>query len=119
LLDSVRVGGIGFGGIILDSVVLVCCKSLHLCQYVGFSSGIPGLYAIVASASIMESASSRSADTYSQHTRHRCKGVWQSYLTEDNASLIPPARTHLPVSAFSLVWGWGVWHMLEDHFVSV
>ena len=104
MLDSVSVGDVGSGGIIWDSVVLVHCKSLHFCHYVDFGFGIPGLYANVASASIMESASSRSADTYSQHIRRRRKGVWQSYMTEDNASLIPPALTHLPVSAFCLVW---------------
>lgn len=64
MLDSVRVGGVGSGGIILDSVLLVCCKSLHFCHYVDFGSGVPGLYAFVASTSIMEAASSRSADTY-------------------------------------------------------
>ena len=98
MLDSVRVGGISSGDIIFYSVVLVCCKSLHFCQYVGFGSGMPGLYAIVASASIMESASSRSALIYSEHIRCRRKEVWQSYLTEDNASLIPPAL-HICLSA--------------------
>jgi hypothetical protein len=96
----VRVGGIASGGIILDSVVLVCCRSLHFCHYVGFGSGIPGMYAIVASASIMETASSRSVDTYSQHIRRRLKGVWQSYLAEDNTSLIPE-RVHICLSATS------------------
>jgi hypothetical protein len=98
LLDSVRVGDIGSDGIILDSVVLVCCRNLHFCHYVGFGSGVPGLYAIFAPASIMESASSRNAYMYSQNIRCRRKGVWQSYLAEDIASLIPE-RVHICLSA--------------------
>jgi hypothetical protein len=98
LLDSVRVGGIGSGGIILNSGVLVCCRNLHFCHCVGFGFGIQGLYAIFASASIMDSASSCSADTYSHNIRRRCKGVWQSYLVKDIASLIPE-RVQICLSA--------------------
>ena len=87
------------------NIKIVCCRSLYVCHYVGFGSGVPSLYAVVASASVMESAFPRGADTYSQNIRRRRKGVWQSYLTEDNASLIPSGRAHLPVSAFCLVWG--------------
>lgn len=104
MLDSVRIGGIGSGGIILDSVVLV----VKVCTSVTMSVSVLVYQACTPSSRMRplwnrrpHAVPTRIHSTLDIGVREYGK----AYLTEDNASLIPPARTHLPVSAFCLVWG--------------